>query len=256
MTKQFPVLMYHGIQDSELEPGRFDPVYSVSLQQFTDQLDWLKHNGYRACTLDQTEQAANDEKLVVITFDDGDVTNFTAALPQLTERSMSAEFYITTDWIGNEYSMTADQLRKLDQLGMAVDSHGKTHHYLSDLDDAEMRHELEDSKQTLEEILGKKINTLALPGGRGNHRTRTLAKELGYQRLCTSVLGYNEMGTDPFKLKRIAITRQMSLDTFASLVSGEGNEMRKLKLRQFILTSLKTVLGNRLYEVARSRLLG
>ncbi len=255
MAGQFPVLMYHGIQDSEDEAGHFDPVYSVTHQQFTEQLGWLKDNGYKACTLEQAKSAANDEKTVVITFDDGDITNFTAALPQLTECSMPAEFYITTDWIGNEFSMSADQLRKLDQAGMAVDSHGKTHKYLSDLNDDEMRLELEVSKKTLEEILGRKINTIALPGGRGDHRTRELAKQLGYNKLCTSVLGYNDKTSDPFKLQRIAVTRQMSLDAFASLVSADGKVMRKLKMRQFILTSMKTVLGNRLYEIVREKFL-
>jgi peptidoglycan/xylan/chitin deacetylase (PgdA/CDA1 family) len=255
MAEKYPVLMYHGIQDSEDELGHFDPVYSVTHQQFTEQLDWLQDNGYKACTLAQAEAANDDEKVVVITFDDGDITNFTAGLPQLTERSMPAEFYITTDWIGNEYSMSADQLRKLDEMGMAVDSHGKTHKYLSDLDDAEMRLELEVSKQTLEKILGKPINTIALPGGRGDQRTRAIAKELGYKKLCTSVLGYNSKGSDPFKLERIAITRQLSLDGFASLVSADGKVMRKLKMRQFILTSMKTILGNRLYEIVREKFL-
>ena len=256
MAGRFPIVMYHGIQDSEDDPGHFDPVYSVTHQQFIEQLDWLKDNNYKACTLETAAERTNTEKVVVITFDDGDITNFTSALPQLVERSMPAEFYITTDWIGNEFSMSADQLCKLDQAGMAVDSHGKTHQYLSDLNDNEMRLELEESKQTLEEILGKKINTIALPGGRGDHRTREIAKKLGYKKLCTSVIGYNNAESDPFKLKRIAITRQMSLDTFASLVSGEGSAMRKSQLRHFILASMKTVLGNRLYEIVRSRLLG
>ncbi len=255
MAEKYPVLMYHGIQDSEDEPGHFDPIYNVTHKQFKEQLDWLQDNDYKACTLNDATEMATKEKVVIITFDDGDITNFTAALPQLIQRSMPAEFYITTDRIGNEVSMSADQLRKLDQAGMVVDSHGKTHKYLSDLDDDEVRLELKISKQTLEKILGKKINTIALPGGRGDHRTRKLAKELGYKRLCTSVLGYNEKGTDPFRLKRIAVTRQMSLDTFASLVSADGKVMRKLKIRQFILTSMKTVLGNRLYEIVRKKFL-
>ncbi len=253
---QFPVLMYHGIQDSEDDPGHYDPVYNVTHQQFSDQLDWLKDNGYKACTLDDAFALSATEKVVVITFDDGDITNFTAALPQLVKRSMSAEFYITTDWIGNEFSMSADQLRELDQAGMVVDSHGKTHNYLSDLSDEEMRLELEVSKNTLEEILSKKINTIALPGGRGDNRTRTIAKELGYTKLGTSVLGYNDQTTDRYKIKRIAMTRPMSMETFSALVSGQGNEMRIMKLRQLILTRMKTILGNRLYEIARSKLLG
>ncbi len=255
MAEHYPVLMYHGIHDSENDPGQFDPVYSVSLAQFQEQLDWLQDKGYKPVTLSQAEKAGNNENVVVITFDDGDITNFTTALPELGKRGMSAEFYITTDWIGNEFSMSADQLRKLDQTGMVIGSHGKTHQYLNDLGDTEVRTELEISKQTLETILGKPIDTLALPGGRGDQRSRQLAKALGYKRLCTSVLGYNTDKTDPFAIPRIAITRQMSLEAFASLVSADGRMMRKLKLRQFVLGNLKTVLGNRLYERVRARFL-
>lgn len=255
MATQYPVLMYHGIHDSDEEPGRFDSVYSVSRKQYIEQLDWLQDNGFRACTLTQADEAGDDEKLVIITFDDGDITNFTEGLKPLQERGMLAEFYITTDWIDNDFSMSAEQLRKLDQVGMAIDSHGKTHSYLSDLDDVEMRLELEESKRKLEDILGHEIITIALPGGRGDQRTTAIAKDLGYKKLCTSVLGYNNKKSDPFKLNRLAVTRQLSLEDFASLVSADGRVMRKMKLRQFILTSMKTVLGNKLYEVVRSKFL-
>lgn len=247
--------MYHGIQDSEDAPGHFDPVYSVTHQQFEEQLDWLQSNGYKAVTLEQAESTSTDEKLIIITFDDGDITNFTSAFPRLQAHQMPAEFYITTDWIGNEFSMSPDQLRELSAAGMAVDSHGKTHKYLSDLELNELTVELQESKRVIEQILGKKITTIALPGGRGDERVRQLSKESGYTRLCTSVLGYNDQKTDPFTLKRIAITRQMSLETFASLVSDTGGQIQKLKLRQFVLTSMKAVLGNRFYEIVRSRLL-
>ncbi len=256
MISRYPVLMYHGIQDSEDDPGRFDPVYSVSTAQFIAHMDWLLANGYTPCTLAKSGDLCDTDKPVVVTFDDGCITNYTAAFPLLKERQIPAEFYITTDWIGNDFSMNEDQLRELDAAGMAIDSHGVTHKYLSDMDDDEMRSELSESKSRLEDILGHAISTIALPGGRGDHRTRRFALELGYERLCTSELGYNDCRCNPFAIKRIAITRDMDITTFASLVSGEGSAMKKMRLRQFILTSMKTVLGNRLYEIVRTRLLG
>lgn len=256
MISRYPVLMYHGIQDSEDDPGRFDPVYSVTTQQFIEHMDWLKENGYTPCLLSQTESLCDTDKPVVITFDDGDVTNYTAAYPLLKERDMIAEFYITTDWINNDFSMSEAQLRELDANGMAVDAHGKTHQYLSDMSDEDMYQELAESKTRLDAILGHPITTVALPGGRGDHRTRRFAVELGYERLCTSELGYNDCRCNPYAIKRIAVTRTMDMPTFISLVSGEGSAMKKMRLRQFILTSMKTVLGNRLYEVVRTRLLG
>ena len=102
MSRALPVLMYHGLHASADDPGRFDPVYSVTPEEFRRQLDWLVENGYRAVRLRDLETPDNSAKAVVISFDDGDVSNRTVALPLLKERGLAAEFFVTADFVDQE----------------------------------------------------------------------------------------------------------------------------------------------------------
>ncbi len=247
-----PILMYHGIHDTPDDEGRFDPVYSISRRQFEEQLRWLQENGYRTVTCAGLAGIEPDDKAVVITFDDGDRSNYTVSLDCLRDRGMTAEYFITTDWIGSEHYMNPEQLRTLDRAGMSVQSHGKSHRYLSDLSDEELEEELRGSKQTLEGILGKPVEGLALPGGRGNGAVTRQAQEAGYRYLCTSRLGLNSLAElKPYALKRIAVTRQMELVLFQRLVRGDRWELGRRIARQRLLDGAKRLLGNRLYERLR-----
>ena len=251
-----PVLMYHGIHDTPGRDGRFDSVYSITRHQFEQQMRWLADNGYNTVVCSEINETPPDKKRIVITFDDGDLSNRTVSLPVLQELGMTAEYFITTDWIGTEDYMNPAQLRELEQAGMSLQSHAKSHRYLSDLTEEELTEELVGSKQALEQIIGRQVTGLALPGGRGGENVVQMAKQAGYHYVCNSEFGVNAAGTDPFALKRIAVTRQMGMEPFKRLVSGNKWELGRRLLRQQLLDSMKTVLGNRLYEKVRAGFLG
>ncbi len=246
--------MYHGIHD---QPGsdNFDPVYSVTRGQFEAQMDWLQRAGYTSCLLPQSTQTPGPEKPVVITFDDGDITNFTQALPILTARAMVAEFYVISDAIGIPEKMDVAQLRAAAEAGMRIQSHGKTHRFLSDLGREALEHELLASKQRLQSELGNTVDTLSLPGGRGSEQVIATARALGYKMICTSEPGLVSRNADPLRLKRIAITRDLSLDDFASLIAG-GRVLQQQILKFRVLKMIKMLLGNRRYDELRERFAG
>jgi peptidoglycan/xylan/chitin deacetylase (PgdA/CDA1 family) len=234
MNRTLPVLMYHGLHASADDPGRFDAVYSVTRD------------------LDKLDTSA---KAVVISFDDGDVSNRTVALPLLKERKLAAEFFVTADFVDQPGMLSNAQTRDLAEAGMGVQSHGCTHRYLEDLDEAALASELRDSKRRLEAASGAAVDALALPGGRGGERERRLARELGYRHVLNSVPGANQRWREGEYLERVAITRTMGLDEFASLVAWRGVAPRWQRLRFRLLRLPKRILGNRRYERWRSRVL-
>lgn len=248
-----PILMYHGIHDVPGQDGRFEPVYSITRRQFERQLAWLADNGYQSVTCARLEEWNSDARIVVITFDDGDLSNYTVSLPLLQKYGMCADYFITTDWIDSEEYMSPNQLRELDRAGMSVQSHARSHRYLSDLTAEELSEELNGSREVLEQILGKPVTGLALPGGRGGERVVRMARDAGYRYVCSSELGVNSGGGNRFALQRIPVTRQMELEQFARLVTGDRWEIGRRVLRQRILGRMKKLLGNRLYERLRSR---
>lgn len=249
-----PILMYHGLHADARAPG-FDPVYSVRPREFAQHLDWLCALGYHTVRLDQLEEPL-PEKSIVISFDDGDASNRTIALPLLRARKMVAEFCITSDFIGQHGMVSANDVRALARAGMGVQSHGRTHRLLEDLDDATLHSELTISKHRLEALCEREVRAIALPGGRGGTRERDAALRAGYRLVLTSMPGVNRGAPAGDCRERIAITREMSMEHFAALVQWRGWIPRAAALRYRALYFPKRVLGNARYERMRARLLG
>jgi len=253
---ELPVLMYHGLHAERAQRGRFDAVYSVHPRAFAQQLDWLRENGYRTILLRDLQATSDTAKRVVITFDDGDASNFEVALPLLRERAMCAEFFITADFIDQAGMLSAAEVRALAAAGMSVQSHGATHRYLAELDESALEAELRDSKQRLEALTQQPVDALALPGGRGGERERATALRLGYRHVLNSVPGANFGWQQGHYLERIAVTQHLPLQAFASLVQWRGLRPRANKARFALLAWGKRALGTQRYERLRARLIG
>lgn len=246
-----PILMYHGLHADEGDAGHFEPVYSVRPQAFAAQLDHLARSGRRTIRLDQLDQARDGD--VVISFDDGDVSNVRVALPLLAERGMVAEFFVTSDFVGTPDWLAPADIATLVEAGMGVQAHGRSHRFLEDLDEAAMRAELADSRAFLQG-LGAQASAVALPGGRGGARERRAALDIGYRQILTSIPGCNRR-LDAAWLERIAITRALDPAGFAALVEWKGVAPRWLALRHALLALPKRALGNARYAALRQRLL-
>ncbi|PCJ27275.1 MAG: hypothetical protein COA96_03570 [SAR86 cluster bacterium] len=95
---------YHRIGSPDAT--QFDPnVFSCTAANFEKHLLYYKKE-FRLidinelCQLAKTKSPIN-EKLALITFDDGYIDNFTVALPLLKKHNMSAVFFLPTEFIGN-----------------------------------------------------------------------------------------------------------------------------------------------------------
>jgi len=251
-----PVPMYHGLHADTGWRGRFDPVYSVRPDDFAAQLDWLVATGHR--TVPAREALASHpaaDRRVAISFDDGDVSNLEVALPLLQARGLTATFFVTSDFIGQPGMLAASDVRALADAGMEVGSHGRSHAFLADLDSDALRAELLDSRARLQDLTGREVASIALPGGRGGERERQAALAAGYRVLFGSVPGPNRHPHADGWLERLPVTRGTSLERFAALVRWDGWEPRMARLRHAALALPKRVLGNRGYERLRERLL-
>jgi peptidoglycan/xylan/chitin deacetylase (PgdA/CDA1 family) len=250
-----PVLMYHGLHVGPRSRGVFDAVYSVDPLDFARQLDWLAQHGYRTVRLRDLPRLEAGARCVVITFDDGDVSNHEIALPLLLARGMVAEFFVTAAFVGQPGRLSSADVRALADAGMGVQSHGLTHALLADLSADDLDYELRESKRRLEAIVQEPVQALALPGGRGATRERIAALRLGYSAVLNSVPGRNRGYAPGRYLQRIAVTRGMHIEAFAQLVQWRGMLPRVRALRYHALAWMKHALGNQHYEVLRKRVL-
>jgi peptidoglycan/xylan/chitin deacetylase (PgdA/CDA1 family) len=78
-------------------------------------------------------------------------------------------------------TMSWDELREHTARGIAIGSHAVSHPHLTTLSDDELRRELNESKQEIEDRLGRPCGELAYPYGEHDARVRAEARAAGYR---------------------------------------------------------------------------
>ena len=256
VQRGIPYLMYHEIELAGRPVVQDAPGYVryvVSEKEFSDQLRWLAGAGFAGVNV-TTALGATTQKAVAITFDDGCETDLLTAAPLLKDYSFNATFYLVAGFLDRRGYLTSSQARSLKDLGFEIGSHSMTHSYLRQLNDTQLRAEMFESKDRLEQLTGSKVDHFSCPGGRWDSRFTALAREAGYVSVATSEIGTNSVKTDPYHLLRLAILRGTSPESFASMCRGEGLALRRIK--SAILDGAKDFLGDSTYDRLRTRVLG
>jgi peptidoglycan/xylan/chitin deacetylase (PgdA/CDA1 family) len=238
------ILAYH-----ELALKSESDVYALSVRTF----------GRHAETIAQCR--GNRE---ILSFDDGHISNYELARPVLKEFGIPAIFFITTCWTGVLGSvMTWRQLVELSNEGFTIGSHTHTHPLLTDCSPLALRNELETSKKLLEDRLGKLVNVISLPGGRGNKRVLGACQAAGYSKVYTSRVGEYARAADsmPEVIGRYVVTRATTEQTLTAYLKGSPATWRRLRLESTVKASIKKLVGDSLYrrawrKIARSQSYG
>jgi peptidoglycan/xylan/chitin deacetylase (PgdA/CDA1 family) len=170
----------------------------------------------------------NKKDGVCLTFDDGYKDNLLTAYPILKKENKPFTVFVATDLLGKHDYLTIEDVKKLSEDPIVtIGAHGHTHRALATLDTSEAKSELELSKKILEEITGKKVNSMSFPHGSYDKTILSFAKKLGYQMIGTSDFGLHVIGQTC--IKRIAIYRCDTLRTVKSKIDGKWNFLsRKL----------------------------
>lgn len=259
---RFVALAYHDVHPGEtFDYGRLGPsatLYHVSERAFRSHLDLFGRAGARC--LDRGGMAASlagagrpDGSGLVLCFDDGWNGAVERAAPALAERRMPAFFFVTTGLVGRRFFASAAALRRLDPSLFTVGSHGVTHRMLSALPRDDVRAELGDSRRALEDLLGRPVDCLSVPGGAVNRRVIGLAEEAGYSYIFTSVVGTNPTAAGRRGIARIGVRRATDPATLRQWLAGG---LRRERARAALLDVPKGLLGMRTYSRLRRFLLG
>jgi len=77
--------------------------------------------------------------------------------------------------------LSASDLRELAKAGFEIGAHTVTHPVLTDIDGDAVTREVEQSKQTLEAVLGREVTSFAYPKGRHNRDVVKRVRQAGYR---------------------------------------------------------------------------
>ncbi|MCG8668819.1 MAG: polysaccharide deacetylase family protein [Pseudomonadales bacterium] len=249
---QLVSLMYHAIyqgqEELDLIPMEERP-YSVSIETFKEHLALLKSKQIPV-VLNPEDTKTAGKLAVQITFDDGDAGWFKHALPALEEHGYKGVFFTTSDLIDSRDDFCDwEQIKCLADAGMSVQSHGRTHRFLSDLSESDCREEYQSSKARLEEATGVTVTDISFPGGRHNQDTVSIGRKAGYRHFYTSKVGINgNNDLNSGMVKRFEVRASTTISQFENLVTGNLLYIRKLELISGIKNLIKKLLGNGFYH--------
>ncbi len=225
-----PILMYHYISVPPADADVYRLDLSVTPDNFRQQMQWLKDNGYTAITLYDLIYALNigwphlPDKPVIITFDDGYKDNYQNAFPILKEMGFTGTFFILTgptDRNEDPY-MTWDMLREMHTGGMDIELHGREHVDYSGRDHDWLVFYLLGPAQTIEAELGYQPRFIAYPSGSYDQAVIDVAREEGFWGAVTTVFGVHQTKAAPFQFERLRIRGAWDINTFIAVMKGDG----------------------------------
>jgi peptidoglycan/xylan/chitin deacetylase (PgdA/CDA1 family) len=250
--------MYHDVASGPA-PGGSDAYFAVSRAVLARQLDLIAESGARGCSLEEALVRPGTGR-TAITFDDGTSGQLDRAVPELASRGMTATFFVATAWVGRPGYISWDGLREMKATGLSIQSHTRSHPFLSELAPAEVLEELRASRLELDERLGQDTVTLALPGGdMPRSQPRRLFAEAGYRVVATSRWGVNRDASPgregPVLVRRCTVRGEPETDEFRRVLAGELWLGLRRRAREATLGALRTSLGASRYARWRRRLL-
>lgn len=204
----FGILMYHHIDDN---PEFTRRKLSVTPENFERQVSFLLDRGYHFVTLDQAFEYVIREghaplKTLVLTFDDGYRSFYTAAFPILKKYQIPASVYVINQDIGKRGNLTNDMLKDLTRSGLVeIGAHTVNHKILSHLSESEQFFQLAKSKQKLEELLKIPITTVAYPFGKYNVSTTRLSENIGFKGGVSVYFGKKPAASHRYDWRRVQI---------------------------------------------------
>lgn len=189
---------------------------------FSRQMDFMAGRGWQATALSALIERCRcgegpPDNEFCITFDDGFESVYAVAYPALRQRGLSAIVYIPTASIGKtitwnerlavrlEPVMTAGQIKELANDCFEIGSHTVSHPMLTKLSDEDLRRELIDSKQLLEDITGREVTSLSYPYGDYDQRVLDACLEAGYRSAVCQRLSSLSSPMRLFEIPRISV---------------------------------------------------
>ncbi len=216
-NNEIPIMCYHGV----LDDAWGDESIFVKVDEFERQMKYLSENGYTTLFISEIEDANKYEKPIIITFDDGYRDVYTYAFPILKKYNIKADLYIISGYLGGEKYLTIDMVKELAQSSLIeFGSHTITHSILTKVSDEELERQLSESKKMIEELTGKKVESMAYPTGAYNSKVMEAVKK--YYKCAISIEEgkENPKAINTYELKRLYMDRDYGIEKFKEMIEN------------------------------------
>lgn len=246
-------LVFHKIDRGATSVDSFIDRYTVNMDLFERTIDRVSLE--RSCTVSEyVEKQAGD--WLILTFDDGFISDFEICFPILRDKGIKATFFINTGSIDLPGYSNISHLKEMAKAGMEIASHGLTHHYLINMERDEAIREIKESKDRLEKQVGTEVKSFAPVGGHYRKWMKSIAQEAGYRAFATMITGKTNGGENMVLLHRNHIQSHHDAGYVSRLINGDHGTLLLDRLRYSVLQIPKNILGIQNYDLAKKYVLG
>lgn len=219
------ILLYHHISQNVSEG------LTVSTENLEKQFRWISQKGYQTHHFSEliTSQKYPKGKSVIITFDDGYVSQWQWAYPLLKKYHLKATFFIPMKYIGGEDEwnrarqsiMTVEQLKGLDPAVIELGYHSYGHINYQEVSPEVAETDLKQAITVARESTLPMQPLLAYPYGKFPRENPEREVFEGLLKMCGIQYAFrigNKVSTFPFKnpyeIKRLDIKGEFSFERF------------------------------------------
>lgn len=213
------VLCYHRFE------GKAGGPYSITAEEFEQELQAVKDNGFTVIPMQdflawKRDEKAIPEKSALITIDDGYASAYDVAWPILKKFDFPFTMYVYVQFVGSGgKSITWEQLAEMRDAGVDIGSHSYTHQNLRGKPplfkaadevkrigyDAWLEKEIAQSKSVIERQLGIKVSTFSYPYGLTTPQIVEATRKAGYEAAVTVYGQRIGFSGDPHMIGRYAV---------------------------------------------------
>ena len=239
------VFLYHRVTDNVKDNSK----YNVNVRQFERHLDLIRRNKFQTILpreIFQENHFKNEDKLLILSFDDGTEDHYQSVFPILKKHDMKGVFFVVTKYINSGNNLSDHQIREMYENKMEIGSHSYSHPYLNDLSERDLEYELGISRKDLEAISGGEVFSFAPPGGWFNEGVLSAARKSGYKAFFSCEIGRTNLESKPFIFKRIEVLNGMTDEEFVDLLSPQ--KILNYKIRQQIKFYFQNLFGMKIYK--------
>jgi peptidoglycan/xylan/chitin deacetylase (PgdA/CDA1 family) len=221
-----PILEYHYIRVNPDKRDRLGFNLSVTPDDFTAQMDWLKASGFHPVDLNEVRAYLHDRqplppRPVVLTFDDGYRDFYSTAFPILQAHGFKAVSYVVPGFLDRPNYMSRGDVVTIDRGGMEIAAHTMNHVDLTKANGAQLVQQVDGSRSALEQLVGHPVLDFCYPSGRFNPSVVAQVRAAGFRDGTTTVGGAYESVATAYIWPRVRIDGRDTLAPFtAKLASG------------------------------------
>jgi peptidoglycan/xylan/chitin deacetylase (PgdA/CDA1 family) len=220
-----PILMYHVI--AAPPPGAPFPGLYVLPEEFAAQMQALKRAGWHAVTLDQVQAywqrgvPLGAGKPIVLSFDNGYQSQYTQALPVLSQLGWVGDENIQlTGLPPSQGGLSQKQVKGLLAAGWELDTQGFSHADLITLDAQQLHYQVAIARSTVQQRYHVPVNWFCYPSGHYNATVIAAVKGAGYTGSTTVVPGWAHPSEDRYRLHRLRVLGGTTPEALLAQIAG------------------------------------